>query len=450
MSVLNQPAPVQPERRIETLDFLRGVAICGILLMNIPYMGRLTERPAPDLPARWDLNWISWGIQDLFFEGTMRGLFELLFGAGMLLMLRSAEGENPQAAPFDVWARRCLALMFLGLVQWAVFLWPGEILWSYGICGLFLLAFRTARPRTLIIAGTLMLTVLSANYAMYSKSRAELLQASVPAAAAAAANKPLTPEQKKAIQAYETAREANHPSPASIASAKAERTHLSSLFQWSAGFWTQYNISALGWILLLEGIGTMLLGMALFRLGILTGAASRATYVWLMLIGYGGGLAIRIVALVLTARTGFDVDVSASAVSVAVFSGGSYNLGRILVTLGHVGALVAAFRSGWFGRAATVRALGRMALTTYSLQSILTSSLFYGLGYVGAFSFAELMGIAAAIWIVTAIFCRLWLRGFAMGPAEYVLRAIAYGRWSVPRNGAPALTPALSASAIPR
>ena len=137
-------APVAAAERIETLDVLRGVAICGILLMNIPVMGAIGETEGIFYPAGWDADWIGWVIQRVLFEGTMRGLFTILFGAGMLLMLRKAEGADPEVVAFDVWARRCLALMFLGVVQFALFFWPGEILWTYGVSGFALLAFRTA------------------------------------------------------------------------------------------------------------------------------------------------------------------------------------------------------------------------------------------------------------------------------------------------------------------
>ena len=81
-----------------------------------------------------------------------------------------------------------------------------------------------------------------------------------------------------------------------------------------------------------------------------------------------------------------------------------------------------------------------MALTVYCLQSILTSILFYAFGLLGAFGFAGLMLVTAAIWVLTAAFSILWLRYFLMGPAEWLLRAIAYGSWKPSRS--PAALPA--------
>ena len=170
----------------------------------------------------------------------------------------------------------------------------------------------------------------------------------------------------------------------------------------------------------------MLVGMALYRNGILAGAGSGGTYRWMMAIGYGIGLPLRLFFLWWGSRTGYDLDVTRMNPFYSTFRGFAYEPVRLLITLGHIGLLASLWRAGALGRAVTLRALGRMALTVYSLQSILTSLLFYAFGYVGAFGFAALMGICVLVWIVTAAFCRFWLARHAMGPAEALLRAIAY------------------------
>ncbi len=426
MGIESAAAPVKLEERIDTLDLLRGVAICGILLMNIPFMGMTGEIDQPFFPARWNASWILWGIQQVFFEGTMRGLFTMLFGAGMLLMLRRAEGTDPRVAPFDVWTRRCIALMVLGVVQWTLFFWPGEILYLYGISGLFLLVLRTARPRTLLIVAALALAGFSWSGGHRSYERATLLQSSIQATAAKAAGKKLTEEQDKAIKAADKAREDYHPTPKDVAKEKTQRTHLPSLWGWSWNVWWEFNISDRVWEDVLECIGFMAVGMALYRTGVLTGAASGATYAWMMAIGYGAGLGIRLFFLWFGARTGYDLDIAKIIPAYSAFKNAAYEPVRLLITIGHVGLLLTLWRAGALGRAVTLRALGRMALTVYSLQSILTSILFYGLGYVGAFDFAGLMLAAGLIWIATALFCRFWLARHEMGPAEAFLRAVAY------------------------
>ncbi len=431
------PAPVRLADRIETLDVLRGVAICGILLMNIPFMGMTGETGRPPLPAGWTADWIAWGLQSALFEGTMRGLFTLLFGAGMLLMLRRADGPDGRVAPIDVWTRRCLILMGLGVVQFAVFLWPGEILWTYGLTGLALLAFRAARIRSLYVAAGILLVGLGAWGAIEANGHVTSLRASGPALAAKARGATLTDDQKAAIAARETLRKELHPTGVEIRKEIAERTG-PAVIGWSAGLWAEWNLGAESWPWVAESLCFMLIGMALFRSGTLTGQAAPGIYPRMALVGYGGGIALRLALLWMQARTGFDVDPDAPDAMAAQFGAAIHQPARLLVTLGHVGLLAGLFRAGALGRATPLRALGRMALTVYSLESIVTSILFYGFGFVGAFGFAALMGIAALIWIGSALFCLWWLARHETGPAERLLRAVAYGSFTRRRGGAAA------------
>lgn len=422
------PPPAVPMRvidRIETLDVLRGVAICGILLMNIWKMGGVTELPLSHFPARIDAEWLTWGAQALLVDGAMRGLFTLLFGASMLLMLR--EVANGNVAPLDAWVRRSLGLMALGLFQWLVLQWPGEILWDYGVAGLFLLAFRSARPRTLLVAAALIIAGLSANTAYRSWQEVDQLHQAGPAAAALAAGRPIDADGRAAIAAAAAERIAIRPSAADRAAAIAQRTHLRSLLKWGEHFWTGENIGLSGWLEVAESVSFMVVGMALLRLGILTGAARAATYRWMMLVGYGGGLALRAILVTLAVRTGWDMSSPAVGTGAWTLALAVFQPARLLVTLGHVGLIVTLFRSGLLGAATTLRSLGRMTLTVYCLQSLITSILFYGFGFVGRWGLPTLWGIAALIWIATALFCRAWLARFAMGPAERALRRFAYG-----------------------
>lgn len=136
-------APVIERDRLGSLDVLRGVAVCGILLMNIAMMGMLGDIARPPLPAMLDADWITYVGVRTFFSGTMRGLFTLLFGAGMLIMLRRADEIGGEGS-IQAYLTRCFALILLGAANFAIFLWPGEILFNYGVVGMVLLLFRKA------------------------------------------------------------------------------------------------------------------------------------------------------------------------------------------------------------------------------------------------------------------------------------------------------------------
>jgi len=426
-SVARPTVADRPAGRIEALDVLRGVAICGILLMNIFSMGGVTEYPLSTFPAKWNAEWISWGLQTLLVQGAMRGLFTTMFGASMLLMLRGAHGPDGKAAPIDIWARRSLALMAFGTAQWALFLWPGEILWNYGVAGLFLLAFRSARTRTLLIAAAVLIAALSGNIAFRSWQQVDQLHQAYPAIAAQAVDRPIDADQRAAIAAERDSLAAVHPTSAKTAEEIERRTHAKSLLKWSEGYWAAENLGFTAWLDIAESVSFMLIGMALFRGGVLTGEARASTYRWMMLAGYGAGLPLRALLVALAARTGWDMGSPAAGTAGWTVALAVFQPARLLVTLGHIGLVMTVWRAGWLGRATTLRALGRMTLTVYCLQSILGSILFYGLGYVGAFGLPALWGIAVGIWIITALFCRAWLARFAMGPAERLIRSIAYG-----------------------
>lgn len=422
-------APTGADGRIPNLDVLRGVAVCAILPVNIIVMGTVGDREGLLYPSQWNLDRILWCLEQVFLEGPARGLFTLLFGAGMILMLARAEADPPQIGVIDAWARRCIALLALGVVQFAIFMWPGEILWTYGVAGLFLLAFRACRPRTLCIAAALLLLGLSGLRA-YDTNNSVQTYARAPAAAAARTEgRPLSQAQQASLQAVQSAHEALYPSRSAITEQIEQRTQLRGLIAWSANGWVWRHLSTWSWPGVVECLSFMLIGIALYRTGLLTGGATTRTYVLIALVGYGFGLTVRVANIAWMARTGFELDPDRLVPAVSVLRSFLYEPARLGVTMGHLAVVTLLFRRGALGGAKTLRALGRTSLTTYSLQSVLTSLLFYGCGLVGSMSFAGLMATSVAIWVFTAIVARLWLRRFPMGPAEWLIRALAYGRW---------------------
>jgi len=150
--------PTAGSDRKVALDTLRGVALLGILLLNIVAMGMpYSYRDPTVFGGAEGLDLAAWTINNLFFEGTMRGLFSLMFGAGIVLITSRAEARGGGIEVADIYYRRNLWLFAFGVIHGWLLLWFGEILYAYGIAGLFLFAFRKLRPRTLIILGALVL-----------------------------------------------------------------------------------------------------------------------------------------------------------------------------------------------------------------------------------------------------------------------------------------------------
>jgi uncharacterized protein len=415
--------PVTASERIGALDVVRGVAVCGILLMNIPMMGQVEDLYRPLLPARQTLDWIAYTTQDVGFAGSMRGLFTLLFGAGMMIMLRRDEGGG-DSAPAQAFFTRCFALMLLGVAQFAIFLWPGEILFNYGVVGLALFLFRRAQVRVLLTAAAALLFTMSIALGSQSLSRGEMLRTGEAAAVAKAAGKTLSEEQTKALEARAETMKHVHPPKDVIAKEVERRTSFPGVLAWSTEVWAKFNLGPESPVFLAESLAFMLLGVALFRMNVLSGERPLAFYAWLAAGGYATGLAIRGFRSALQWGVGFE-----PTADIVSWGGFVYEVGRLPMTLGLLGLVLTLYKLGLFGAlAGGLKAVGRLALTNYIGQSVITSILFYGLGYLGKIGFAGLMGVCVLVWIAQGVFSVLWLRRYEMGPAEWLLRALTYGR----------------------
>lgn len=131
--------------RFPIMDAGRGFAILGILWINIYVFGLPFE--AMVIPGIWgeqnQLNLIAWGFVDVFVSGVMRGMISMLFGATAILMLQSAERNSANFSGLDRYFRRLLWLILFGVIHGYVLLWPFDILYVYGVLGLFISPFET-------------------------------------------------------------------------------------------------------------------------------------------------------------------------------------------------------------------------------------------------------------------------------------------------------------------
>jgi uncharacterized protein len=146
--------PVNSDERINSLDVLRGVALLGILLMNIVGFGMVfnayNDPTVMGGAGGWNLR--VWATNSMLFEGTMRAMFSMLFGVGMILMTTRMEKRGGGIEVADIYYRRTIVLLIFGLIHAYLILWAGEVLFAYGLFGLFLFPFRNTAPKKLIIA----------------------------------------------------------------------------------------------------------------------------------------------------------------------------------------------------------------------------------------------------------------------------------------------------------
>lgn len=407
-------------QRIEALDFVRGVALCGILLMNITGFGLPDAYSNPmNSGGATGANLWAWIITQIGFEGTQRALFSMLFGASAILLTSRLEREGRGDAA-DIYFRRNLWLIGFGMVNAFIFLWWGDILYAYGVIALFVYAFRKLAPKWLLIVGVGTLLLGAVWNAYDTRQVIAKHDAYLPAAAAKAAHRALTAEQREAISGWEEARGEFKSTPAELAEAVQART---------SGYWPMFRRAATinayfqTWFLyrfFFDIFGMMLIGMALFRQGVLTLERPARLY-WAML---AGGYAVGIAVNVVETRWVMDHQFSAIAFAQANIS---YDLGRLAMTVGHLGALLLFVRSGtlaWLRRA--FAAVGRMAVTNYLTHSVVCAILFVGFRWYNTLERHELYYVVFAIWAAQLVISPLWLKHYRFGPVEWLWRTLTY------------------------
>jgi uncharacterized protein len=416
--------PTADRARIDSLDSLRGLAVLGILLMNIIGFGLPMAYEDPSVyGGSTGADFGVWLTTSLFFEGTMRGLFTLLFGAGVILFTSRVEATRPADAA-DLHVRRMLWLILFGFVNSHVLLWRGDILFEYGITGLVLYAFRRAAPQKLVVIAILLFVGLTVRGAVDYHSLKTLEATAAAAQDASLSGRELTPLQAKAIDDWREELSHMKPSQEDLQEeidairggfVTAFGVVTEDIFQWRTSFFYQYGF--------FEDLATMMLGMALFMTGGLQGRWRHSQYAWLMLGGYGIGVAVNALEASAVVQSNFDPVVNTFNWVV------SYELGRVPTTLGHIGLIMLIWKSGWFTAAMQrLAAVGRMAFTNYLMQSLIGMLLFtgVGLGLFGQLARHELYYIVAGIWLLQLLWSPWWLARYHYGPFEWLWRALTY------------------------
>jgi uncharacterized protein len=421
---------------------LRGVAVLGILLVNIEDFGLLhanksaagTEWVGAYFPA--DLGGrglAAWIAARALFEGKMRAIFSMLFGAGVVLLTSRLERRGEGARAADVYYRRTLWLLAFGVVH-AYLLWEGDILYGYAVCGLFLFPFRHLPARRLLLLGSIALAFSLPRAAWLAHHRGDLRSQAAEAGAARDAGQPLTPAQEDAISDWDDTIQDYLPDAETLRQARSDYLGgYAHLFRRRAELVRYVESSDFyGWAFF-DSIGMMLIGMAIVKMQIPSAGRSRRFYAWMVAAGYGIGLPISAGAAQAFARHRFD------PIAVAWITA-AYDPGRIAVAFGHIGVVMLIVQSARLPRlTAALGDVGRMALSNYLGATLICTTLFngYGFGLFGALRRRQLYLIVLAIWCVQLVFSRGWLRVFRLGPAEWLWRSLTYGRRQPLRRATP-------------
>lgn len=415
-------AATEPPPRIATLDIVRGVAVMGILAMNIVAFAMppaaYVNPNAYGTESGWDL--ASWAFSFVFIDGKMRGLFSFLFGASLLLVIQKAEakGESPASVHF----RRMLWLLLFGWLHF-LFIWYGDILTGYATIGLVAWFFRNKAPHMLIVWGAVFVLLEFALMAFFSVSAHAL------AAAAASPNPP--------AGAVASLRGMSDGIAVPTAAELGEQ-----MARFRGGWWgvahsqltrhagePLFMLFVFGW----ETLGYMLLGMAALKSGFLTGAWDDRRYRKVALIGFAIALPCYALLAWLLARDGFTVP--------GIFTwsfAGTVLLRPVMVAA--IAALIILMTRGGGRLVQRIAAAGRAAFTNYLGTSILMTGFFYGwgAGLFGRFSRIELWLVVFAMWALMLAWSKPWLDRHQYGPFEWLWRTLARWQWQPMRKAAAA------------
>jgi uncharacterized protein len=424
------PSPVGIENRIKILDSLRGMALLGILMMNIPFFGRAFQ-----LHYNLDIlgeysgpNYWCWWIVNGLFEGTMRAIFSMLFGAGAILLLDRMEKKPMEGiTPADIYYRRLIWLLIFGLINAYIFLWPGDILYTYAITGLFLFPFRKLSATKLALFGAVFMLFATIQSTSKIRMSGKTREKGEIAVLAEKKHRKLTDKQKKEKEEWVSFQE-NH----SIAHFKSEiaqsnknmqkgyveiQSDLTGINKYieTTDFYTELFFDALAFFLI---------GMALFKTGYLSGNRSFQEYAAVALISYGIGLPISYWIGSTAIRHHFDPSLTWQEFKVSL-----YHIKRLLMAMGHISFVLILYKlriAGFLLKA--LSNVGQMAFTNYLMQSLICTFIFYGYGLAlfGKLERYQLYEVVAAVWIFQIALSAVWLRFFRFGPFEWLWRSLTY------------------------
>jgi uncharacterized protein len=429
MTDLTASAAPEPDGvpRIAALDVLRGVAILGILFMNVNDMGQSFSDPDIRHLGWSAADQVAWWTRAILADGTARALLEMLFGAGMVILTERLARTADDGLVLQRYYWRNAVLWVFGIVHMFVLLWPGDILHTYAIAAMVAFWFRRLSPRALIAIGLVGATLQlggAGYFGVYQplQTRAEVAALSAKRHAGRALDKAETRTltQAAAGAAKHARLKAEH--DAAITAEDKARSG-------SSGDWVKAQVaksierldgSEIGAIW--EAAGTMLIGAALFKRGILQGARSRRFYGRVTLAAYAIGLGLRSLGAYEATRFTGDPHVSWATAEYA----------RLAMTLGHIGLIHLLLGTPLGARLLRpFVAAGRTALTLYVMQTIAFLWILFppfGFALYGTLTWMPMMLASIALDLALLWLANIYIRHFDIAPIEWAWRSIVAWR----------------------
>jgi len=403
---MESPAtPIPANERIFTLDVIRGFALLGIFIMNMPWFNT-SFYVLPGVDPLWPGWWDRWTetATEVLFSGKFNSMFSMLFAIGFTIQLERLEAHDPRHA-MTIYLRRIFWLFVFGAIHMCVF-WTGDVLHLYAMLGLVLLALRRAPYRLLWALFAIALLYPLAMGIWFALT--------------------FNPADREHILAtFKLWHASNDAAYGHGTFLDAAREHFrETVYQYTdpmrlravARFVSQF-------------LATLLLGLMLGRSRFFQNTARYLPQVrrvqWWSL---AAGLATGITYGIWQATTNDPITPTAWRLT----AGACYILSRVLIMTFYVATLVRLVHSdGWRRRLEPMAIAGRMPLTNYLLQTLIATTIFYGWGFGlwGKVGHALDLLLAVAIFFLVQVpLSKWWLARFQTGPMERLWRRLTYGR----------------------
>lgn len=395
--------PTDETSRIASLDILRGVAVLGILIMNIQSFS---------MPASAYLNPTSfqrltnadlyvWLISHVLADQKFMAIFSILFGASIIMISSKAQKEHLRSSSLQY--KRFIYLGLIGLIH-AYLLWAGDILFPYAICGLLMFAFRNYRSSLLVkiafvilFTGSAISLLFGYSISFWEPGEIETLDGDL--------WKPSAQAIAQEIEYYTSNWE------------KQMQIRVPQAF----GMQTQTFLFDSFWRI----SGCILIGMALYKRRVFKLKQPNTYYIKMIVFGLGIGLPLVLMGTLLDFNYDWDFHLS-------FFYFSQFNYwGSLFMAMGYIGVVMLLCKSTtrtYLAR--TLAHVGRMALSNYLLQTIICTSICYGHG-MGLFGELDRLAqgmTVLVVWVIIIIFSNIWLKYFKYGPFEWIWRTLTYGK----------------------
>lgn len=398
MEINEYSTPVSEQERVHELDMIRGFALLGILIANMPFFASPYVYLMMTGVSWWTESWNIFAefIIQFFAASKFFTMFSFLFGLGFVIFLQRA--TEKVSKPKNLFIKRLFYLLIIGLIH-AFGIWYGDILVLYAITGIFLLLFYNRQPKTILVWAFLLILIPASFMALIGLlvySAGDLISA----------------DTGTGMQMLEQ-------SAAAYSSGTIQEIFIQRVTDYTFMFSNNFFMMPIV-------LGMFLFGVYIAKTGKHKNIDShlpffRRVWAWSLAIG----LPFNVLFVYSYFQQGADVSVHSMTNFVGSVIGGPaicffYMTSIILLTR----------MESWKNVLNPLRAVGRMALSNYLLQSVVSTMIFYnyGLGLFGQIGPLMWLLIAALIFSAQIWLSNVWMKKYRFGPAEWIWKSLTYGK----------------------